>query len=778
MHGFALCLALSAIEVFCLSAHSGDERLEGALARAGENRPALEDSLARVPAEQRASLAFLIAHMPERDLRSLSAERLLDEVAGAHAAWEAAPWRERLPAEIFREYVLPYANVSEARDPWRAELRAIALPLIEGATTPLAAARKLNEQLFAEVKVRYSTARKRADQSPKESMETGLASCTGLSILLVDACRSVGIPARIVGTANWVDKRGNHTWVEVWDGEWHFTGAAEQDPAGFDRGWFVGDAAKAQPGREHGIFAVRWERTGVTFPLAWARGADEVAAEEVTARYARVSEPKADAPAGLFVKVLDANGRRVKAAVELVPEAASGGTAQRGESRDESADTNDLLRFELALGARATLRARQGDASAAVAVAVEHGGVQHVTLQLAQEPAATPLAALEARMKAWFDAAPEARAQIAFAPEQEELLRKDPAQVREAAWRAYRSSSMHEAARADFAARKVRGLEQEAPFTLREVGTKPERGWPLVIAMHGGGGAPQRVNDQQWQVMQRYYADQPDLGYLYLALRAPNNEWNGFYDDKICVLIENLIRAAVLCADVDPDRVSLIGYSHGGYGAFVIGTKIPDRFASIHSSAAAPTDGETRGENLRHTVFSFMVGGKDTAYGRRERCEAFDRSIQALRGDRTDIYPVRFELIEENGHTGLPDRQKVKELLQARRSVRPPDLVWSPSDDVLTDFFWVRVPAPRDGQRIVARRDGARIELELQGVEELEVLLDASTLEGARTVEFLSGGERRALEARPALAALVESLARRGDPRLACDVVLRWSSAR
>ncbi|MBK9387460.1 MAG: hypothetical protein IPN34_21820 [Planctomycetes bacterium] len=447
-------------------------------------------------------------------------------------------------------------------------------------------------------------------------------------------------------------------------------------------------------------------------------------------------------------------------------------------SRDESADTNDLLRFELSFGARATLRAVQGDASATAAVVNERGRVQHFTLQLPQEPAATPLAALEAQILSWFDAAPEARAQIVFSTEQEELLRKDPIAVREAAWRAYRRSSMHESARADFAARKVRGIDQEAPFTLREVGMKPERGWPLVIAMHGGGGAPQRVNDQQWQVMQRYYADQPDLGYLYLALRAPNNEWNGFYDDKICVLIENLIRAAVLCADVDPDRVSLIGYSHGGYGAFVIGTKIPDRFASIHSSAAAPTDGETRGENLRHTIFTFMVGGKDTAYGRRERCEAFDKSIQALRGERTDLYPVRFELIEENGHTGLPDRQKVKELLRARRDVRPPDLVWSPSDEVLTDFFWVRVPTPRDGTRIEARRDGPRIELRLDGVEELEVLLDASALAGAEELELVCGDERRKLPARPSLRVLVESLLRRGDPRLAHDVVLRWGRAR
>ena len=65
-----------------------------------------------------------------------------------------------------------------------------------------------------------------------ESMETGLASCTGLSILLIDACRSVGVPARFVGTPLWADGSGNHSWVEIWDGGWHFVGAAE--PAGLE----------------------------------------------------------------------------------------------------------------------------------------------------------------------------------------------------------------------------------------------------------------------------------------------------------------------------------------------------------------------------------------------------------------------------------------------------------------------------------------------------------------------------------------------------------------
>ena len=88
----------------------------------------------------------------------------------------------------------------------------------------------LNRSVFPKLKVSYSTQRKKPHQSPSESIEQGKASCTGLSIILSDACRSVGIPARLVGTPLWTNNSGNHTWVEIWDDGWHFTGACEPTP--------------------------------------------------------------------------------------------------------------------------------------------------------------------------------------------------------------------------------------------------------------------------------------------------------------------------------------------------------------------------------------------------------------------------------------------------------------------------------------------------------------------------------------------------------------------
>src|SRR5260370_33810376 len=146
-----------------------------------------------------------------------------------------------------------------------------------------------------------------------------------------------------------------------------------------------------------------------------------------------------------------------------------------------------------------------------------------------------------------------------------------------------------------------------------------------------------------------------------------------------------------------------MGYSHGGYGAFYIGPKIPDRFAAVHSSAAAPTDGAISPRNLRNTRFTFMIGEKDTAYGRRKRCEAFNEAIQKLKAEAGAAYPVEMEFKKGYGHGGLPDRDKIKEMYAFTRNPVPRRLTLVLADAVGTHFFWLSLPQPSTGQAIDAQ---------------------------------------------------------------------------
>jgi hypothetical protein len=264
--------------------------LADALGRSGANRAQLQQTLDQLDERQRHAGVFLIEHMPDRDLTTLSAEFLLEHIRLAFRARSATPWGRTIPDELFLNYVLPYANVNERRDAWRRDMFDRFMPVVADVPSASHAALKLNKAVFEMTGVRYHpTKRPKPDQSPSETLEAGYASCTGLSILLIDACRAVGIPARFVGTPSWTSETGNthpgnHSWVEVWDGAWYFLGASEV--SALDRTWFFANASKPEMnGPGHRIFAASFRKTPTPFPLVWDRSIQYVKAVDVTPFY-------------------------------------------------------------------------------------------------------------------------------------------------------------------------------------------------------------------------------------------------------------------------------------------------------------------------------------------------------------------------------------------------------------------------------------------------------------------------------------------------------------
>ncbi len=347
--------------------------LESRYQLAGENRTEIELARKQAPKEHRAAVEFLIQNMRQKDLQSLSAEFLLDNVRVAYKARAAAPWADQVSDDLFFNDILPYANVDEKRENWRSKLREICWPIVKDCKTTGEAAQALNKQLFEKVNVKYSTEREKANQSPSESMDSGLASCTGLSILLADACRSVHVPARLTGIPRWSNKDGNHTWVEVWDdGSWHFTGAAEYNKDGLDRAWFQRDASLADKSKPmNSIYAVSFARTDTVFPMVWAADRENaVYAIDVTDRYApsKSDRPKVD-PNKVQVRIRVWNAsksERVATSVTVtsVKQANNQSTKDKtelsGTSPSNTADMNDLLEFELQRGKRYELWIRNG----------------------------------------------------------------------------------------------------------------------------------------------------------------------------------------------------------------------------------------------------------------------------------------------------------------------------------------------------------------------------------------------------------------------------------
>ncbi|HEY8748063.1 MAG TPA: transglutaminase-like domain-containing protein [Tepidisphaeraceae bacterium] len=279
------------------------------LSIAEDNQQQWLDTIATAKPEYREALAFLLVNMPDRDLMKLTGDYVMKNVELAYEARSAHPWTASVPKEIFFDDVLPYANVNESREDWRTDFVKRFAPLVKDCETAGDAVQLLNREVFKAVNVKYhATKRLKPNQSPSESMKIGYASCSGLSIILVDACRAVGVPARVVGTPLWYNASGNHTWVEAWDGQWRFIGAAE--PGAFNKTWFAENAAKADPSKpENHIFAVSFKRTQTPFVMVWNRGSKEYSAVDETSFYAVRKMLK--------VSVLDGAGKPVAATVRV-----------------------------------------------------------------------------------------------------------------------------------------------------------------------------------------------------------------------------------------------------------------------------------------------------------------------------------------------------------------------------------------------------------------------------------------------------------------------------
>lgn len=770
----SFCVTCSIVVLFSLCGlpHVAAEPplLDAALDRAGDNRAEIERAIAEVPTAQQEGMQFLIGHMPDRDLQTLSADFLLENVHLAYDAWESAPWRADVPKEIFLNNILPYANVTEQRDRWRRDFRERFAPLVKDAPSPGRAAAILNQQIFSILNVRYSTQRAKPDQSPFESMQSGLASCTGLSILLIDACRAVGVPARLVGTPLWSDRSGNHSWVEVWDRDWHFTGAAE--PAGdeLNQAWFVGRAATSRRDDPlHAIYAVSFQRTPSAFPMVWDRRRTDVWAVNVTDRYTRNAQPLPDGQVAIMFRVLARPGGDRQAA-ELRVSDAAGATVFAGTTKDERFDANDHLTIALGRGEEYQVEARHdGRVLQTALLAEERTGP--VTLLLSDtspgaHDAAEPTAeASPVQLLRDYLQQPEAdRPPLAEQPfSRVSLTREEAAEVEQLLWQDH-VARIRQSRQAEMEARELVDGERKMPFFYRVFGDRPEAGRSLYISMHGGGGAPPAVNDRQWENQKRLY--QPQEG-VYLAPRAPTNTWNLWHEAHIDRMFDRLIENLIVWEDVDPDRVYLMGYSAGGDGVFQLAPRMADRWAAAAMMAGHPN--ETSPLGLRNLPFALYMGGRDEAYGRNQVARQWEQQLADLRAADPEGYVHQVQIYPDKGHwMDREDASALPWMAQFRRNPLPTRIVWKQDDVTHSRFYWLAVEPVhiRDRAEIIAQRNGQTVDVRTQQVDRLTVRLNDQMVDLDQPVTITRGEQTLFHGHVPrTIALLARTLNERGDPR-------------
>lgn len=197
----------------------------------------------------------------------------------------------------------------------------------------------------------------------------------------------------------------------------------------------------------------------------------------------------------------------------------------------------------------------------------------------------------------------------------------------------------------------------DMPYIALRKGDRPANGWPLVIAMHGGGGTSEKLpNPQAWPVNSNEWQSQTKLAIglypsnaTYFVPRMVDDNQGRWWKEFNHTAFTAMIRHAILFWDVDPNRVYMLGISEGGYGTETLACRYPDRFAAANGMACG-SGTSIHVENLRNLPFRTDTGENDTMFGRLPNAVAKHALLDELKEMDPGGYVNHLEIHKGKGH--------------------------------------------------------------------------------------------------------------------------------
>ena len=249
------------------------EHVEFALARAGSNRPALEQVLAffEERAGHKEAARYLIANMPWKgyirtrletdtgahvafdpldyptikeahaalealeakhgslefkrdgiayDVEHMRTEFLCAHIEQAFTAWQRTPSHRRAAWIPFLEHVLPYRGSEEPLDSWLRPLVRRYAPQVKGKRAARSAAEMwkwIGKEVGPRVRFDERYYLHPTDQSFTEMGRTGLGRCEDITNMQTYAARAVGLAVAADYTPYWAHRDNNHAWPVLLD---------------------------------------------------------------------------------------------------------------------------------------------------------------------------------------------------------------------------------------------------------------------------------------------------------------------------------------------------------------------------------------------------------------------------------------------------------------------------------------------------------------------------------------------------------------------------------
>jgi len=280
----------------------------------------------------------------------------------------------------------------------------------------------------------------------------------------------------------------------------------------------------------------------------------------------------------------------------------------------------------------------------------------------------------------------------------------------------------------------------------------------VLIVLHGIGGDGTQLKD----LYKNFAADQgllvvapsaqkePEKALNEDALTGPLSErfphWWSYRDGNFVFTALAWLKKRY---PIDENRVLLSGYSMGGFGAWNLGLRYPDRFAAIVPFAGGlsrfeyvrKSDDRMRPliRNAHHLPLYFVHGTSDTTVP-----VTFDRRSRDLLKEYG--YVFEYKEVPKGGHIlDVREGSKIMNEIQAwlkdkRREAHPKEIRHYFIGDYCPQAYWVRVSefAGRTAE-VTAKIEHQTIEIESKGVRRLTLFLDETLLDLSKPVRVVSG---------------------------------------
>ncbi len=382
----------------------------------------------------------------------------------------------------------------------------------------------------------------------------------------------------------------------------------------------------------------------------------------------------------------------------------------------------------------------------------------------------------------------------------------DLAQARQLAWDSYEQSVFDDGQiKSELDACALSLGDVTMRFTIDTIGDMPEGGYPLYIALHGGGSSdtPDK-NDSQWNHMSEYYSEDLECG-VYVCPRGVRDTWDTHFNPESYPLYDRLIRYMILTYYVNPNRVYLEGFSAGGDGVYGVSCRMPDRFAAVNMSSGHPNSIPVY--NLYNLPIQLQAGEFDTAYNRHTVTAEYGILLDKLQ-DTYGNFQHRTLIHYDAGHNfgdsfrtpipvmkdpaawlneGIRDHEDVDcfppdYMDNFTRDPLPPSLIWdlttrAPSRETEA-FYYLSAPYSTDQGLIFASFDRAAntVTIDAQEVNgQFSILLNEKMVDFSSPVTFQVNHETSSMMLTPDRYILEQSTRDRGDPNFQFESMVTFS---